>query len=264
MQSLLEARYRMAARSATKKSPVWCWRRCSGPAHQALRFGLGRHRSAAQSYVLPPLLREQERVLGERDSVTMDDIKAMPVLERLALETERMAAVLSAGALGDARLFVRQVDDSGGLDRHDLAVAVAPLARGLARSRALRSRPLRAPREEHRRVNYSLITFGGGKHRCVGMSFGFLQVRVLMNYILQLRAVAGRRQSAAQHDQHGRRAEAPCLVRYRRRKSRVITSVPSRGVTWAAMNAKAGEPARAQPKAKAGVRSRTPIPLPRR
>jgi sterol 14alpha-demethylase len=41
------------------------------------------------------------------------------------------------------------------------------------------------PREEDRKVPYSLIGFGGGKHRCIGMSFAHQQIKVIWGVLLQ-------------------------------------------------------------------------------
>ncbi len=255
VQSLLEARYKDGRALSDEE--------ITGLVLAAL-FG-GQHTSAALSawgviealrnpYVLPPLLREQERVLGERDSVTMDDIKAMPVLERLALETERMHPpffLLARKVMRDYS-YGKWTIPAGWIAMTSpwLSHRLPEVWHDPERFDPDRFAP---PREEHRRVNYSLITFGGGKHRCVGMSFGFLQVRVLMNYILrnfELSLVDGNPLPNMTNMVVG--PKHPCLVRYRRRKSRVITSVPSRGVTWAAMDAKTGKPAETTPKAQGG------------
>ena len=41
------------------------------------------------------------------------------------------------------------------------------------------------PREEDRKVPYSLIGFGGGKHRCIGMAFAHQQIKVIWGILLQ-------------------------------------------------------------------------------
>ena len=41
------------------------------------------------------------------------------------------------------------------------------------------------PREEDRKSPYSLIGFGGGRHRCIGMAFAHLQVKVIWGLLLQ-------------------------------------------------------------------------------
>jgi sterol 14-demethylase len=41
------------------------------------------------------------------------------------------------------------------------------------------------PREEDRKTPYSLIGFGGGRHRCIGMSFAHQQIKVIWGILLQ-------------------------------------------------------------------------------
>jgi sterol 14alpha-demethylase len=41
------------------------------------------------------------------------------------------------------------------------------------------------PREEDRETPYSLIGFGGGKHRCIGMAFAHQQIKVIWGLLLQ-------------------------------------------------------------------------------
>ncbi len=72
-----------------------------------------------------------------------------------------------------------------------------------------------------------MITFGGGKHRCIGMAFGFLQVRAVVDYILrnfELRLLS----NDAQPDFSGFVVgpKKPCLVHYRRRRRKESFAVP--------------------------------------
>jgi sterol 14-demethylase len=74
------------------------------------------------------------------------------------------------------------------------------------------------PREEDRKTPYSLIGFGGGKHRCIGMAFAHQQIKVIWGILLQ-RFDFKLLDEAAQPDystfvvgpQH------PCRARYHRR-----------------------------------------------
>ena len=42
-----------------------------------------------------------------------------------------------------------------------------------------------APREEDRKTPYSLIGFGGGRHRCIGMAFAHQQIKVIWGILIQ-------------------------------------------------------------------------------
>jgi sterol 14-demethylase len=75
-----------------------------------------------------------------------------------------------------------------------------------------------AGREEDRRQPYSLIGFGGGKHRCIGLAFAQQQVKVIWTRILERYDLAAPK-SAVQPDYTtfvvGPRP--PCRIRYWRR-----------------------------------------------
>ncbi len=226
VQSLLEARYKDGRALSDEE--------ITGLVLAAL-FG-GQHTSAALSawgviealrnpYVLPPLLREQERVLGERDNVAMEDIKAMPTLERLALEAERTHPpffLLARKVLRDYS-YGKYTVPAGWIAMVSpwLTHQLPEIWKDPERFDPDRFAP---PREEHRKFNYSMITFGGGRHRCIGLAFGFLQVRVILNYILrnfELALVDGNVRPNMTNMVVG--PKHPCLVRYRRRRTRVLS-----------------------------------------
>jgi sterol 14alpha-demethylase len=74
------------------------------------------------------------------------------------------------------------------------------------------------PREEDRKTPYSLIGFGGGKHRCIGMAFAHQQIKVIWGVLLQKFdfKLSG---DLAQPDYSTFVVgpQRPCRVRYRRR-----------------------------------------------
>lgn len=41
------------------------------------------------------------------------------------------------------------------------------------------------PREEQKQHAYSLVAFGGGKHRCVGLHFTYLQIKAIRSVLLR-------------------------------------------------------------------------------
>jgi sterol 14-demethylase len=82
------------------------------------------------------------------------------------------------------------------------------------------------PRVEDRATPYSLIGFGGGKHRCVGMAFAHQQIKVIWGILLQ----------RCEFDLIGRDVHPdyatfvvgprhPCRARYRRRRSSCTAGV---------------------------------------
>jgi sterol 14-demethylase len=73
-------------------------------------------------------------------------------------------------------------------------------------------------RQEDRRTPYSLIGFGGGKHRCIGLAFAYQQIKVIWSTLLQ-RCEYSLVDQAPRPDYTSLVVgpRAPCLVRYRLR-----------------------------------------------
>jgi sterol 14alpha-demethylase len=74
-------------------------------------------------------------------------------------------------------------------------------------------------REEDRKSSYTLIGFGGGHHRCIGLTFAQQQIKVIWSVLL--------RNFELELVKHGHQPDystfvigpkRPCLLRYRRRK----------------------------------------------
>ena len=41
------------------------------------------------------------------------------------------------------------------------------------------------PRNEHKKHRYAFTPFGGGSHKCIGMTFGQLEVKTIMHRLLR-------------------------------------------------------------------------------
>jgi sterol 14-demethylase len=82
-------------------------------------------------------------------------------------------------------------------------------------------------REEHKQTLYTLIGFGGGKHRCIGFVFAYQQVMMIWAHILKSFEI-----ELVEPDYKPNYSTfvvgpyQPCRIRYRRRKSATV-SVPS-------------------------------------
>jgi sterol 14-demethylase len=73
-------------------------------------------------------------------------------------------------------------------------------------------------REEDRQAPYSLIGFGGGKHRCVGMVFAYQQIKVIWTGILRRYDIElADREYRPDHRTLVVGPELPCRIRYKRR-----------------------------------------------
>ena len=134
---------------------------------------------------LPPIRQELQRELGQAP-VTYESLRRLPLLERAIKETERMRPPLV--------MLMRTVMQPFRVNGYELPVgSLAVVSPAIThRLPAIYSDPDRydpdrfAPgREEDRRASYSLIGFGGGKHRCIGMVFAYQQIKVIWASILR-------------------------------------------------------------------------------
>jgi sterol 14-demethylase len=164
--------------------------------------------------------REQQEILGAGEGISLAALRRLAALECCIKEAERMHPPLIMLMRKALRPF-----HYGGYETPpgDLAM-VSPAASH--RIPEVFGDPERYDpdrfgpgREEDKKASYALIGFGGGKHRCIGLTFAYQQIKViwsvlLRNFELQLAQpvyepnyatfVVGPRQ--------------PCLLRYRRRR----------------------------------------------
>ena len=84
-------------------------------------------------------------------------------------------------------------------------------------------------REEDKKARFSMITFGGGRHACIGMTFAYLQVKTIWAWLLRhwdLELLDTKVEPNYATFVVGPRP--PCLVRYRRkRRSTSAAPVPA-------------------------------------
>ncbi|MFH8291964.1 cytochrome P450 [Streptomyces sp. NPDC018059] len=134
---------------------------------------------------LAAVREEQRAVLTGSGEATARSLHRMQVLERCVREAERLhppLVLLMRKAMRDLTLDGHRLE-AGTLVM--LSPAVAHRMPELFRDPD-RFDPSRyeVPRAEHRQP-YSLIGFGGGKHRCVGMAFAYQQVKTVWSVLLR-------------------------------------------------------------------------------
>lgn len=198
----------------------------------------GQHTSAVQAAwagielmqhpeYLERVLREQEQVTSAHEEISFDALRDMEVLERAIQESERLHPPLI--------LLVRQVLRD--LCYRDYVVPAGDLAMvspGVAhRLPEVFADPERYDpdrfgpgREEQRKAKYTIITFGGGRHGCIGLTFAYLQVKAIWSTLL-------RRYELRLLDPHPQPSYAtfvvgpqpPCRIAYQRRR-KASSSVP--------------------------------------
>lgn len=180
---------------------------------------------------LPGLLREQRDVFATAGPVSVDRLQQMSLLDCCVREAERMhppLVLLMRKALRD--FSCGDYDVPGGS-----LVMVAP---GVAHRlpQVFRDPDVYDPvrfgpdRAEHRAHRYTLIGFGGGKHRCMGLSFAYQQVKVIWSVLLRTYELELVRQPVRpDYSTFIPGPDSPCLVRYRRIGAASIPGDPAGG-----------------------------------
>jgi sterol 14-demethylase len=172
---------------------------------------------------LPDVLAEQREVFNSQEHVSLDMLRRLGALERAIKEAERMhppLVMLMRKVLRDFQ-FRDYCVPAGGL------VMVSPSVSHRVPS-VFHDPDTYDPnrfgpgREEDRKNNYSLIGFGGGRHRCIGLTFAQQQVKVIWSVLLQRFEM-----ELAQPDYEPNYKtfvvgpKRPCMVRYRRRTEKL-------------------------------------------
>lgn len=178
---------------------------------------------------LPPILAELDEVLGEGGEASIEQLRRLGKLERVIKEAERLRPPL-------VMLMRMVMKDLPYQDKTLPAGSLAMVSPAVAhRIPTLFSDPdtfdpeRYAPgREEDKKAQYSLIGFGGGKHRCIGMVFAYQQVKVIWAAILQRFEIElVERDYLPNYTTFVVGPHRPCRIRYRRRPRAAVSAVPS-------------------------------------
>lgn len=168
---------------------------------------------------LPPILREQHDVFSGGRDMSLEALRRLAALERAIKEAERMRpplVMLMRKILRDFE-YRDYSAPAGGLAMVSPAVShrLPEVFHDPERYDPDRFAP---GREEDRQSPYRLIGFGGGRHRCIGLTFAYQQVKVIWSILLQrfeLELVEAHHLPDYSTFVVGPRR--PCLIRYRAR-----------------------------------------------
>jgi sterol 14-demethylase len=169
---------------------------------------------------LPPILTEQQSVLSNARSITLEALNQLVVLERAIKEAERLRPpliMLMRKILGDFEYGGFFVPAGG------LAMVAPAVSHRLAEffqepDRYNPDRFTSQHYQEHQSA-YTMIGFGGGRHRCIGQAFAYQQIKVIWSILLQqydLELVQHRYDPNYSTFVIG--PKQPCLIRYRRKQ----------------------------------------------
>lgn len=130
--------------------------------------------------------REIDAVYGTDMSLSLASLKQQVVLERAVRECERLHPPLI--------ILIRMVRETFRYGRYSIPAgrlaAVSPLlshrlADVFARPDTWDPDRFAPPRSEDKQHRYTLIGFGGGKHRCMGQHFAYMQIKALLTVMLR-------------------------------------------------------------------------------
>jgi sterol 14-demethylase len=196
----------------------------------------GQHTSAVQAAwagvellrhpaYLAAVLREQEEVLGDGQELTFEALHDMVLLERAIQESERLhppLVMLMRKILRDFA-YKEYVIPAGWLAMISPAVSHR-IPEVFPDPYCYDPQRFGPERQEHRKAKYAIITFGGGRHGCIGMTFAYLQVKAIWSVLLrrfELELID--RQPEPNYATFVVGPRPPCRVRYRRKQHAVVS-----------------------------------------
>jgi sterol 14-demethylase len=172
---------------------------------------------------LPEIFQEQRDVFAGRREMSLDRLRKLAALERAIKEAERMRpplVILMRKVLQDFE-YGGYCMPAGSLAMVSPAVShrLPDVFHEPERYDPDRFGP---GREEDRKSAYRLIGFGGGRHRCIGMTFAYQQVKVIWSILLQrFELELVQPQHEPDYSTYVVGPKRPCVIRYRRRHNSV-------------------------------------------
>ncbi|MCA9656258.1 MAG: cytochrome P450 [Myxococcales bacterium] len=174
------------------------------------------------------LRAEQGRVLGDKSTLELDDLRGMTELEWVVKETLRLYPPI----ILVMRRMLEGFDFGGYHVPKDSMVMASPavghrIPEVFTNPNRFEPDRFGPEREEDRKHPMSWISFGGGRHRCMGIVFAQLQLRAIWSHLLRnfdFELIEPRYEPSYDRMLVGPRS--PCRARYRRRKTKTTVAVP--------------------------------------
>jgi sterol 14-demethylase len=175
------------------------------------------------------LREEQKDVLGDRSDLTLEDLRAMSLLECTIKETLRMYPPI----IMMMRRVLKPFEYGGYAVPENAMIMTSPaMAHRIPEvfKDPNRFDPDRfgPERDEDKKNPMGWISFGGGRHRCMGIVFAQLQLRAVWSHLLRnfdFELLEPRYEPDYDRLLVGPRS--PCRARYRRRKQKTVVAVPA-------------------------------------
>ena len=187
LQTLIEARY-ADGRALTEDeitglilTIMFAGHHTSGVTFSWIAVLLGQHPHIARR-----LIEEQRQILGDRETLTYDDLGQMKLLEGTIKEALRLYPPIHLVM----RRVLKAFDFGGYHVPENTMLMASPAVSG--RIPEIFAEPHRFDpdrygpgREEDKKSPYGHIAFGAGRHRCMGIVFAQLQLRALWSHLLR-------------------------------------------------------------------------------
>ena len=176
---------------------------------------------------LAVMREEQDKILGDRTDLTLDDLRAMNRLETAVKETLRLYPPI----IMMMRRVLKGFEHGGYWVPEQSMIMTSPaMAHRIPEvfKDPNRFDPDRfgPERDEDKRNPMGWISFGGGRHRCMGIVFAQLQLRAIWSHLLRnfdFELLESKYEPDYDRLLVGPRM--PCRARYRRRKRRTVVAV---------------------------------------
>ncbi len=140
----------------------------------------------AHPQYLPAVLEEQKRVYANGRAPSFDTLKELEVMERVIMEAERMYPPI----VMMMRKVIKPFEYGGYTLQDGTMIMVSPqvsqrLPEWFKDPNRYDPDRFGPGREEHKQHPYVLTSFGGGKHKCIGLHFAYMQIKALWSVILR-------------------------------------------------------------------------------
>ena len=175
---------------------------------------------------LAKLRAEQDSILGDRDDLTLEDLRAMSGLENAVKETLRLYPPI----IMMMRKVLKGFEHGGYWVPEESMIMTSPamahripeVFRDPNRFDPDRFGP---ERDEDKKSPMGWISFGGGRHRCMGILFAQLQLRAIWSHLLRnFDFELLEPMYEPDYDRLLVGPRMPCRVRYRRRKRKTLVA----------------------------------------
>lgn len=168
---------------------------------------------------LPAVITEQQAVLGDGKTFSLEALRQLVVLEQSIKEAERLRPPL----IMLMRKILRDFEYNGyHVPAGGLAMVSPAVSHRLSECFHCPNRydPDRftPERAEDQKSPYRLIGFGGGRHRCIGQAFAYQQIKVIWTVLLrQFDLELVHQNYEPDYTTFVVGPRKPCLIRYRRK-----------------------------------------------